>query len=660
LSRVWKRVLLLMAVSLCIVTGLWMTPLQGFERSTGLSALYALRGTRPPPETVVIVALDAASAQRLDVPRRPDLWPRRLHATLVDGLARSGAAAIGFDLLFEQPGTAADDAALADALARAGNVVLAERVVRSLVRGGGGDVLGGVDRLIRPMPLLADAAWVTAPFVLPKTLDGVFEFWTFPTGSGGSPSMPVRLFERWSLAHGHETTYPSGAGDRLALNLYGPFGTLPIIPYAEALERLAAGGTLPEVAGKVVLVGLAEPNQSLQFDAYRTPYSTPDGVDINGVELAATAIANMAEGSSLHRVGEGSGLGLVLGWTALLALVWGFARAQVATALTVGLSLLLGVGVLQAFAHAHVWLPLVFPLLVCPVLVGGVGMAIKYRLARGRHRRLQQLIGLDARRGPMARLSSALETHADGHVVRAVCLSSDIKAYTALAEQLSPAQARDALNGYLSLFLPLVESYGGDVTDLVGDSIMCLWVVGKDEGDACRRALAAAAALDEQMNRRRPAGALPTRFGLHVGEVFFGEVGVGDRVEIRPVGDVVNTASRIQTACKSLGVSLLVSEAVARHGDPARVHLLGRFQFKGKQEPIAIAALDSEACPEAARAQFDEGLGLFDRDEVDAAGQVFAHVLAQFELHGPARFYTKVCASPGMHGPGGVVVLARA
>ena len=103
MKRVWLRAVLLIALVLVLVTALWLSPLQRLERSAGLPALYAVRGIRPPPPEVVIVALDAASAQQLGVPARPDLWPRRLHATLVDGLVRSGARAIGFDLLFARP-----------------------------------------------------------------------------------------------------------------------------------------------------------------------------------------------------------------------------------------------------------------------------------------------------------------------------------------------------------------------------------------------------------------------------------------------------------------------------------------------------------------------------------------------------------------------------
>jgi adenylate cyclase len=161
------------------------------------------------------------------------------------------------------------------------------------------------------------------------------------------------------------------------------------------------------------------------------------------------------------------------------------------------------------------------------------------------------------------------------------------------------------------------------------------------------------------MNRACAEGALPTRFGLHLGDVFFGELGVGDRVEIRPVGDVVNTASRIQSACKMLGVTLLASEAVMRYADAADTITLGRFQFKGKQDPVALAAVPGEHCPLSCKAPFERGIIHFSLDDMAAAQAVFDDVISRSGDHGPALFYARVCRTPSMH-QDGVVVLTRA
>jgi len=164
-------VLGLVVASALLGAELWLSPAAGLERGFGLRWLYALRGTLPAPQDIVIVAMDAASAQALGVPEQPEGWPRRLHARLVSGLAANGARAIGFDLLFAQPRDPDDDAAFADAMRRAGNVVLADTLVRDFVRGADGGVVAAADRRVPPLPLFAAAASATAPFVLPKAPD---------------------------------------------------------------------------------------------------------------------------------------------------------------------------------------------------------------------------------------------------------------------------------------------------------------------------------------------------------------------------------------------------------------------------------------------------------------------------------------------------------
>ena len=317
-----------------------------------------------------------------------------------------------------------------------------------------------------------------------------------------------------------------------------------------------------------------------------------------------------------------------------------------------------GVLALQVFVTHFIWLPLVFPLLVVPLVVIGVGLVSKFRQARGRHTRLRQLLAADSHGGALERLARGLEGRRPGRVVRAVCLCSDIASYTTMTEACSADVARDMLNRYLACFLPHVESRGGDVTDIVGDSVMSLWVIGADEGHACRDALAAARALDDCMNRDCPDGALPTRFGLHLGEVFFGEVGVGDRTEIRLVGDVVNTASRIQDACKPLGLTLLASDAVMRAAGEATVCEVGRFLLKGKRDALTLMTFDAAACDEAVRKRFAEALACFARGDRVAARAGFHAVLALTPDNGPARFYAGLCAAPSLP-EGGVIELDK-
>lgn len=87
----------------------------------GLDLLFILRGPLPPPESVIIVAIDEASMAEIG---QQWPWPRSLHAQLIQKLKQAGARAIGFDVLFSEPSQAAEDQAFARAVQESGNVVL--------------------------------------------------------------------------------------------------------------------------------------------------------------------------------------------------------------------------------------------------------------------------------------------------------------------------------------------------------------------------------------------------------------------------------------------------------------------------------------------------------------------------------------------------------
>lgn len=625
-----------------LALALGLSPLAELETSFGLRFLYALRGPVAAPQDIVIVAMDAASAQALGVPERPERWPRDLHARLIEGLATGGARVIGFDLLFAQAREPAGDAALADAMRRAGNVVLAETIRRDSIRGADGRVVASVDHSVPPLPLFAEAAGASAPFVLPKTPDGVFEFWTQVPTLGDRPSLPVVLAEHIGAAR--LPAGPSPDEPRRVLNLYGPLGTVTTIPYQRALElivdRAAAVATF---GGKAVLVGYSEANQSRQIDAYRTPFSTADGVDVSGVELAATALGNLLEGSWLRRPGEGATALLLAAQGALLALPWGFARPRAALAATVGVCAVYATVTLLAFSAARWWLPVVLPLVFLPALVAAMGIALQHREALRRRVELERALEMGVPRAAIERLAAVLGEGGHGKTVYAVCLCSDIVSYTTIAEALSPEAARDLLNRYLGRFIPVVEAHGGYAADMVGDSVMSLWIAEAAPEAAVAAACGAAHALDRAMNASSGEdGALPTRLGLHCGRIFFGEVGTAGRYELRAVGDIVNTASRIQGANKYLHTGVLVSRAVAEWLGKGEARSLGRFALAGKGQAMELLELPREPLPEGAAERFGAGLQAFEAGDFGAAAKHFAGAREAGDA-GPAAFYLAQC-----------------
>ena len=86
--------------------------------------------------------------------------------------------------------------------------------------------------------------------------------------------------------------------------------------------------------------------------------------------------------------------------------------------------------------------------------------------------------------------------------------------------------------------------------------------------------------------------------GLHVGEVFFGNIGSKDRLDFTVVGPAVNETSRIAAMCRSVDQRILMSAAFAQAlDDPSRVVSVGRFALRGVGRPQELFTLDPEARP---------------------------------------------------------------
>jgi serine phosphatase RsbU (regulator of sigma subunit) len=187
--------------------GLLISPFQfamNLEEDTGLGLLFKLRGPRKAPSDVVIVSIDKQSSDELDLHNNPDKWPRSLHARLTENLVREGAKVVAYDVHFIEPRIAEDDKLFADSIQKAQNVILCEPLVtRELPTAGNNEAIAGfhnIVKIVKPFDLLADSAVATAPFTLPRIPFKVNRYWTFQTGAGDSPTVPVVAFQLATLS----------------------------------------------------------------------------------------------------------------------------------------------------------------------------------------------------------------------------------------------------------------------------------------------------------------------------------------------------------------------------------------------------------------------------------------------------------------------------
>jgi adenylate cyclase len=220
----------------------------------------------------------------------------------------------------------------------------------------------------------------------------------------------------------------------------------------------------------------------------------------------------------------------------------------------------------------------------CVSLAGIAGTLVETYLGRDAGRRV--LMGL-IRRGVAEKIS-------------AVLWYSDLREFTRIADQAEPEQIIPLLNDYAEAVISAIYDNGGDVLKLIGDGILAIFTADP-AAEACRSALAAQAALHDGivgLNQRRAADNLPTTqvyLGLHIGEVFYGNIGSDERLDFTVVGPAVNEVARIAAMCRSAERNVLVSQAFAdamARLERGRLVSVGRYALRGIERPQELFTLD--------------------------------------------------------------------
>lgn len=359
----------------------------------GLDLLFNLRGPLPPPEPIVIVAIDEPSMAEIE---RQWPWPRSLHARLVRQLHRAGAKVIGFDILFAEPSTPDEDQELARAAREAGNVVLVSAL--SMVD----DPLFRHTIRIDPLPMFREAAAIGGPFV---SIDADGTVRRARLLAPDLPSFALQVVRRYleappsADATGRERPrFTQRALSReMLIDYRGPPKTIRTVSYYQALdaERLLPPGIF---ADRIVLIGRAleappEPHR-LVGDTYLTPFSWSAEAPSAGVEIQATLIGNLLEGRFVTETGPAEKLFALL--SAILAGSLLVARLQpiaalFATVVLIGISLAVATVVFTTMA---LWVPL-FSLILGLTLVYGGHLLVRALMVERERRRLLEDINRD-------------------------------------------------------------------------------------------------------------------------------------------------------------------------------------------------------------------------------------------------------------------------
>lgn len=452
------------------------------------------------------------------------------------------------------------------------------------------------------------------------------------------------------------------SADSQYLNFYGPPHAIATIPYYRivATNEKTIGEDELDVKGKAVFIGHSPLSQQEQIDRFYTVFSQPDGLDISGVEIAATAFANLLETKPVQPFHLAAYTTILFLWGVTIGIVCRIFRGVFGSLTAVGLGILYLVAAEYQFKTAGLWCPIVIPLFSqLPIAIFGAVVwkyvdSVKER--KNIREAFRHYLPEDVVDQVTKNISAVGSTH---KVVYGICLSTDAEQYTSLSETMAPEELGRFMQKYYEAAFNPIRNHGGIISDIKGDSILALWVASRPQATLRYRACLAALDIAGTINRFKQnshTGQLPTRIGLHSGNILLGSIGAMDHYEYRPVGDIVNTATRMEGLNKHLGTRVLVSEEVINQLDGLLTREIGTFLLAGKSKPVVVHELVCQKgdCSEQQRnicAIFAEALDAFRERSWDGAIEKFLTCIKHGD-DGPSRFYIGLCEHHKNNPPG--------
>ena len=604
IKRRLKPAQLISTVALVVFLCVLAPGLKPLEQNLALPLLFKARGAIPPPENIVIISINSQAAEHMQLPGHTGNWPRTVYADLIRRLKNAQAELLVMDIAFKDKRTPEEDRLLAEAIREAGNVILFKYLKRYQLSVGAGIL--DVEEEIFPIEEFRQNALATGSFTLPKHPARVIRSQvTTHLSSGDELTQPaltyLALIDKRALTHSPEEKVNAfkeqfiGLSKHLHLNFFGPPATLKTYNIANVLNWGDAQLN-KTFAGKVVYVGFADPRQTEQRDAYRTVFSNEHGVDLSGVEISATAFANLVQKNYLRPppLWIYSLLpALLLGAIALCY------RMPLYSNISVQLTGFAAYSVMAyyAFASHYQWWPLVTPLITI-LFINGFISTFYFLAQKSRIGELRLALGQylpDKAAQTLGKTIAALEQQQE--LVHGVCLVTDIKGYTALSESLPPLELHQLMNRYYADLIKIVQNEQGFIGNIVGDSLLALWTGAKITPEMCEQAYNAVqkilAVIDNNVDFRET---LPTCIALHGGQFSLGNLGAQGHFEFSPVGDMINTATRVEHYNRNLGTQFLCTQPIAevlqnnKNLEQKNIKLtyLGDYELRNKAQKTAL------------------------------------------------------------------------
>lgn len=443
------------------------------------------------------------------------------------------------------------------------------------------------------------------------------------TPQPGSPNQEhIRLGEVTFAPFEASDAFYSNADDRgyqYILDFKGGANRFKTYSLSDVLEGRADPNA---IRNSVVIFGV---NAESVKDEFLTPYDrftargqATAGIAVHGYEVSQLIRAALDGDAPMQFLTDRYEHLWILIWGLVAAMVGLFARSTLRFSLftTTGLLLLAGTTVL-AFIN-HWWLP------VAPVAIAWVTSAGLVTAFLSGHEKQEKKFLMDLfSKNVSTEVADEMWKHRDTFLkggrpeprtMTVTVLFSDLANFTPVAERLSPSELMDWLNNYMETMAGLVIKHGGVVDDYYGDAIKANFGVPlprssaeeiqHDAANAMRCALAMRREM-EQLNAIWSADNAPLvkmRMGLATGSVVAGCLGSAQRMKYTTIGDVINTAARLESYGKEIPerfldpyCQIMVAASTAeRLDDSFNLEPVGTLQLKGKSQGVDVFAVMGE------------------------------------------------------------------
>jgi len=651
-----------------------------------------------PNDEIVLVTIDEKSLSYFNKNDMYWPWPREFYHIITDYFNNSGAKLVVFDILFDTPdfdrrnlSGSHSDQRFQQSLEQANNSILA---FKTTVTGDSINPTANQFSQIEQWDIKNKSPYQQSHLLTSRPLE---KFAEVARGLGNTLISPdedglirsVHLFD--SLAHkGYVPALSMAAYLELkpdSISLSWTDDGLRVgnteIPLQESGDYLinwyekggVVDGTFPYYSFHAIVQSAIQKKRGLSDDSLNVPPNTFDDKivlvgasaaglgDIKstpmssleafpGMEIQATILNNLIGGNFIIQPPTWVTICILLLLSVGIPFLIAYSRPIYGTFSMMGILTLIVLTGIGLFAAERIWFSTGMYLVMGFISYSGAA-AYKYFAEERQKKEIRSAFGQYVQPEFVKELIRNPEMlKLGGQKKELTVLFSDLAGFTTISENKPPEELVSFLNEYLGAMTDIIFEHSGTVDKYIGDAVMAFWgaPIAQDNHAvlACRSTLK----MIKKVEELTPSGTdTHARFGIATGDMIVGNIGSYNRFNYTVLGDTVNLAARLESANKSFGSRVMISEQTYNKvRDQFLCRPLDWLVVKGKTEPVQVYELmgDQQSDKdllhlEEAAEIYNQGIDLYYQRQWDEAIKQFEQVLELLADDGPSQTYIKRC-----------------